>query len=173
MPRTVWVGLLVCLWLVGGSLPAWCAGKEKAAAFDTAAERIGTLRLGLPAGEVPSLASCPPAKGKDVYEGATGEYVQSWKMPGCGLQLKMSGPRKGGNKTIAAITVTAPSDLATRRGIHIGSTEAEVLAAYGRYRDAEGTKPGKSFVAGSVFDGLMVAFKNGRVVEIFLGAAAE
>ncbi|MHC1711890.1 MAG: hypothetical protein AB9872_07060 [Solidesulfovibrio sp.] len=175
MSRPLVAGLVVGLWLFCGSLPAWSAGKGKAAApFDVAAERIGALRLGLPADAAKALVPCPPEAGKEIYEGATGEYVQDVKMPACGLKFKMGGPRKGAAKKIASITASAPSELATVRGIRIGSTEAEVLAAYGAYRDKEGaTKPGKVFVAGSIFDGLIFEFKNGRVTQIFLGAAAE
>jgi hypothetical protein len=169
------LGATVCLWFLFLCLPGWCAGAGKSAAtFSAAAERIGGLRLGLPAGDVPAIAGCTPDKGKERYEGATGEFVQVWKMPACGLRFKMSGPRQGGGKTVADVTVSAPSGLATSRGIRIGSTEAEVLAAYGRHRDKEGaTKPGRTFVAGSIYDGLIFDFKDGRVARIFLGAAAE
>jgi hypothetical protein len=175
MSRTLLAGVTVCLWLLCGTLSAWSAGKEKTAApFDVASERIGALRLGLPAGEIKALVPCPPDTGKEIYEGATGDYVQTWNMSACGLKLKMGGPHKGAAKKIASITITTPSEWATIRGIHIGSTEAEVIAAYGAHRDKEGaTKPGKVFVAGSIFDGLIFDFKNGRVTRIFLGAAAE
>jgi hypothetical protein len=175
MSRPLLAGLVACLWLLCGSLPAWSAGKGKAAvAFDVAAERFGALRLGQPADEAKALVPCPSEAGKEIYEGATGEYVQDVKMSACGLTFKMSGPRKGSGKKVASITVSAPSELATSRGIRIGSTEAEVLAAYGAHRDKDGaTKAGKIFVAGSIFDGLIFNFKNGRVTRIFLGAAAE
>ena len=48
-----------------------------------------------------------------------------------------------------------------------------MVAAYGRDRSAEDSTPGKNFVAGSVYGGLRLTFKAGRVVQIFLGAAAE
>uniref|UniRef100_I2PYC7 Lipoprotein n=1 Tax=Desulfovibrio sp. U5L TaxID=596152 RepID=I2PYC7_9BACT len=170
--RSVLAVLAACVWFAALSGLGHCAGTG-AAAFDPAAERIGGLRLGLPAGEVAAVA-CPPQKGRETYEGATGEYVETWTMPACGVTLKMSGPKKGGPKVVAGVTVTAPSGLGTRRGIHIGSAEAAVTAAYGRYRDREGaSRPGRTFVAGSIYDGLIFDFKDGKVVRIFLGAAAE
>jgi hypothetical protein len=169
---TVLAVVMACVWLAVVPGVGLCAGKG--ADFDPTAERIGGLRLGQPAGEVAAAVACAPQKGREAYEGATGEYVATWTMPACGVALKMSGPKKGGPKTVAGVTVTAPSVLATGRGIRIGATEAAVTAAYGRYRDREGaSRPGRTFVAGSIYDGLIFDFKNGKVVRIFLGAAAE
>jgi hypothetical protein len=61
----------------------------------------------------------------------------------------------------------------TEKGIRIGSTEQEVNEAYGRFRNAEESKQGEVFVAGSVFGGLIFTFQQGRVSKIFIGAAAE
>jgi len=142
--------------------------------FDTSKERIGGLRLGMPENEIPSVVPCAPKKLKEIYEGATGDYVQTWKYAECGIVLKMSSHKKGGAKQIASITLTRPSTLQTSRGIHIESTEKEILDAYGRYKDRDGaTIKGKRFVAGSIFDGLILDIKDGKVTGIFLGAAAE
>jgi hypothetical protein len=113
-------------------------------------------------------------EGKEIFEGATGDYVQKWKYPDCGIVLKMSSERKGGAKVVESVSVSAPSTLVTTGGIHIGSTEREVINAYGRYRDPEEpAKKGKQFVAGSIYDGMICDLQDGRVVRIFLGAAAE
>jgi hypothetical protein len=142
--------------------------------FSTGEERIGELRLGLMEKDVPASITCKPQKSKEVFQAATGEYVQTWKYPECGIVLEMSAERKGGAKVVTSITLTSPGKLATGRGIHIGSTEAEVIKVYGRYRDPEGSgKKGKQFVAGSIYDGMIFGFRNGGVVRIFLGAAAE
>lgn len=144
------------------------------AGYDTAKERIGGLRLGLSENALASSIPCPPKKLKEIHEGATGDFVQTWQFAACGVVLKMSSPKKGAPKSIAAITITKPATLATSRGIRIASTEQEVLAAYGRYRDTDGeTKKGKHFVAGSIYDGIIFDFQDGSVVRIFLGAAAE
>ena len=48
------------------------------------------------------------------------------------------------------------------------------MKAYGQYRDPEpGMADKKAFVAGSIYDGMIFSFQNGRVIKIFLGAAAE
>lgn len=142
--------------------------------FDTSKEQIGELRLGLPEKDIVAKISCKqPKKSKEELEGATGEYVQDWKYPECGMELKMGSESRKGPKVVKSITVTSSGKLSTSRGIHIGSTEGDVMKAYGQYRDQEESKKGKQFVAGSIYEGMIFDFKNGKVVRIFLGAAAE
>jgi hypothetical protein len=157
-------------------LSAQIQGPEAAngSQFKASEEKIGRLRLGLTEKELRKHIACKPRKGREVFEGATGEYVQDWKYPECGIVLKMGSERKGGPKVVESIRVTAPSTLATSRGIRIGSTEREVVHAYGRFRDPqEPANKGSRFVAGSVYDGLIFDLRAGRVVRMFLGAAAE
>lgn len=154
---------------------SWAAARDsRGPSFDTAAELLGPLRLGMPADAALRVAGCKAGLGPESEEGATGDYVRQARLPACGLEFKLAGARKGGAKHVAGITVKAPSRLVTSRGIGIGASEAQVTAAYGRFRDGDGaSKPGEVFVAGSIYDGLIFTFKGGRVAEIFLGAAAE
>jgi hypothetical protein len=117
--------------------------------------------------------SCPVSKGKEEFWYATGEYNQPWSFPACGITLDMTSSAKGGPKVVRNIVAVAPSRLATSTGIHVGSTEDEVLTAYGPFLDRESTERGRTIVAGSIYGGLIVSITNGRVSEIFLGAAAE
>ena len=80
---------------------------------------------------------------------------------------------EGAPKAIESITVVSPSDLSTKSGIRIGSTEQEVMKAYASHWNKEDSSPSKTFVAGSVYGGLIFDFKAGKVSRIFLGAAAE
>lgn len=177
--RKGFVSVISLVFAVCCCTPAWSASQKKVQPpkteeFDLSSERVGGLRLGQPASEVEGIIACKPQKGKEQFMGATGEYVQTWKYPDCGLELDMSSERKGGRKTVASITLTSSGKLATGKGIHIGSTEAEVLSLYGKYKDKDGvTQKGKKFVAGSVFGGMIFTFKEGKVSGIFLGAAAE
>ena len=165
--RPIWIVAL--LLAVSGSFPVMAAD-----AFALLkAERIGPLRIGLPAGEVARGIACQPRRGPVARWEADGDYHQEWAYPDCGITLAMSAPTPKGAWAIGAITLTRPSPWKTRRGIGIGDTERAVVAAYGRDRSAEDSSPGKNFVAGSVYGGLRVTFKAGRVVQIFLGAAAE
>jgi hypothetical protein len=136
-------------------------------------ERLGELRLGLTKKEVKAKIPCKLKKGQEEYWAATGDFVQKWDYPDCGITLYMSSEGKGGKKTVSAIQVTSPSHLQTKRGIGIGSPEQQVAAVYGDCQDKEMSEAGRTFVAGSVYGGLIFSFENGRVTSIFLGAGAE
>ncbi len=137
------------------------------------AERIGPLRIALPEREVERSIACKPRRGPVTRWEADGDYHQQWTYPDCGITLDMIATTPKGAQAISAITLTRPSLWKTRRGIGIGGTEREAMAAYGRDRSAEDSAPGKNLVAGSVYGGLMFTFKAGRIERIFLGAGAE
>lgn len=136
-------------------------------------EQIGQLHLGLAAKEVKQIIPGQPSRGPEELWGADGEYHQDWQYPKEGVTLSMVSKKKGGPKSIERITLISPSTLATSKGIRIGSTEAEVNEAYGRFRNAEDSKHFGGFIAGSVFGGVMFNFEKGKVSRIFIGAAAE
>jgi hypothetical protein len=136
-------------------------------------ESLGNLKLGLKGDDVIKQLGKPARKGKDVMWEAIGEWVQKWDFPSQGIQLQMASEKKGGAKSVLAITATADCKLSTARGISIGSTEAAVKKAYGSVRDKEQSVAGKTFVAGSVYGGVIFQFEKGKVSEIFIGAAAE
>jgi len=63
--------------------------------------------------------------------------------------------------------------LATRRGIKIGDTVAAVRKAYGDVEDKSRGQSRDSFVAGSLYGGVIFDLKDGKVTQIFIGASAE
>ena len=135
-------------------------------------ERIGDLRISLSEGEVQKTIHCTLKRGPEQLWGADGAYHQEWEYVGCGITLGMVSEKKGASKSIESITLVSPSILSTKRGIRIGSTEQEVMKTYKPYWNREESGHG-SFVAGSIYGGLIFHFENGKVSRIFLGAAAE
>ena len=136
-------------------------------------ESLGSLKLEMSAKDITSLLGKPEKTGKDIEWEALGEFVQQWSWPESGIVAEMVSGKKGGNKKVLMFTAKAPWDKATSKGIRIGSTEAEVRAAYGAYEDKEMSKPGSSFIAGSVYGGLQFTFTKGKVTAVFFGASAE
>jgi hypothetical protein len=141
--------------------------------FPYGKERIGKLHIGLSAKEVKQIIPGQPARGPEEFWGADGQYHQEWQYPDGGITLGMVSKKKGGLKSLESLAITKPSLLQTQRGIRIGSTEAEVVEAYGRFLNTEDSKPGELLVAGSIFGGVMFDLQQGKVNRIFLGAAAE
>jgi len=138
----------------------------------SAREKIGELRLLAPAAAVKKLLGPPAQKGKVVSEGADGSFVQRWEYPAQGISIEMAAARRKGPQKVASIAVKAPCALKTSRGIGIGSTVAELTRIYGAEKNAEDSTE-ERFVAGSIYGGVLFGLKEGRVVTIFVGAAAE
>jgi hypothetical protein len=141
--------------------------------FPYAQEQVGKLHLGLTAKDVKRIIPGQPQRGKAEKWGADGAYHQEWQYPKEGVTLSMVSEKQGGPQSLERITLTSPSTLRTQRGIGIGSTEAEVNKAYGRFRNAEDSAQFNYFIAGSIFGGVMFKFDQGKVSWIFIGANAE
>ena len=154
-----------------------CACNSASAAEDAFAllreERIGSLGIDLPESEVAKMTDCELQRGPEELWGADGAYHQEWTDAACGLTVGMVSEEKGGQKSVESISLISPGNLATKRGIRIGSSEQEVMAAYKPYWNKEESEHFGSFVGGSIYGGLLFDFNNGKVSRIFLGAAAE
>lgn len=136
-------------------------------------ERIGALHIGLSEKEVGKAINCVLKRGPEELWAADGAYHQKWRYTDCGITLDMVSEKKGGPKSIESITLLKPAKLSTKRGIRIGSSEQEVMNAYKSYWNKGDSKHFGRFVAGSIYGGLILTIKDGKVSSIFLGAAAE
>ena len=136
-------------------------------------ERIGSLRIDLPEATVKKVIPCSLKREADTLWGADGIYHQKWVFFGCGISLDMTSDKKGGPKSIFSIAVISPSILRTQRNIQIGSSRQEVINAYRHEWNKENSMPSGSFIAGSIYGGLIFNFESNKVNRIFLGAAAE
>jgi hypothetical protein len=136
-------------------------------------ESIGALKISMPAAQVSKLIADHPSLGRMEEWGADGNFHQKWTYGALGLEIGMASDSRKSAQTIDSISVKAPSLLQTQRGIHVGSSEADVLKAYKGDISKEDSKPGAQVVAGSIYGGLIFGIKNGVVTSIFLGAAAE
>jgi hypothetical protein len=136
------------------------------------AERVGPLRIGMTAGDVQKLLGKPQSRSKDEESPVDGLEHQVWAWAAKGIRLDMVTPEKGGEKTIAAVTVTAPCRYETARKIRIGSSRASVMKAYGKDIDRDASDK-DTITAGSPYGGLVLSLSGEKVTRIFLGAAAE
>jgi hypothetical protein len=170
MTRLIPVALLAVLSLCNLSAQAAEPGED----FHVQnSESIGALKFSMPAAEVKSLIADRPSLGKMQEWAADGEFHQTWTYGALGLEIGMESDSRKSAQTIDRISVKAPSLFETKRGIHVGSAEADVLKAYQGDINKEDSKPGETVVAGSIYGGLIFGIKNGVVTDIFLGAAAE
>jgi hypothetical protein len=135
-------------------------------------ERIGNLRIGLSEAKVKQTINCQLNREPEQLWSADGAYHQKWNYADCGITLGMVSEKKGAAKSIESITISNPSRLGTKRGIRIGSSKSAVMKAYKSELNKE-SNGSTNFVAGSIYGGLIFQFQNGKVSQIFLGAAAE
>jgi len=136
-------------------------------------ETVGPLRLEMTEAQVSQAVPGKPARGREQKWEADGLFHQKWTWGTQGLELGMASEKKGGAKTLESIKCTARCTLKTGRGIGIGSTLAEVQKAYAAEFNKEDSKLPGNFVAGSIYGGLILNFRGGKVSAMFLGAAAE
>lgn len=140
--------------------------------LDLEFERIGGIRLRMPAADVVAVLGEPASKSKIVLEGATGDYVQRWEYPAQDLVIAMGATTRKGKQTVKSITAGPKCPLPASWGLRIGSTRDEVKKVYGRHHDPVFTNEDE-LVAGSIYWGAMYTFEDGKVARIFIGAAAE
>jgi len=136
------------------------------------AERIGNFSLGLLDTQVTSSLDCPVVYGKNELWEVDGFYHQDWKYPRCGLILDMTSTDENSTKSIESITLIAPSTLKTRYGVGIGTSKEEVIKIYKDYLNKVHSSE-NILVAGSIYGGVIFTFEEDKVVNIFLGVAAE
>ncbi|MCA9537434.1 MAG: hypothetical protein KC620_01020, partial [Myxococcales bacterium] len=92
---------------------------------------LGWLKAGLSREALTERLGKPAEENGPFEEGATGEFVTTVSWPTAGIEGTLSANDAESPATLRDYTVQAPFAEKTERGIGIGSTEAEVRAAYG------------------------------------------
>jgi hypothetical protein len=106
-----------------------------------------------------------------VSEAATGGWASAWRWSSAGVEIVMTADAQRGPWRARNIAIAAPSKLATRRGIRIGSARAELAKKYKRSDDDEGSDP-KRYLAGSWYGGLLFTLGDDKVTSVTLGVFA-
>ena len=164
--------LVIAFGMIILSSPAVKADDEDPSAI-LQKEKIGSLKLDLPASGIIELLGKPGKKSAVTFEAATGLYVCDWEYKDKGIFLQMASEDNKGKMKVNSIRIAAPCKFQTARGIGIGSKKGDVEKAY------KGCPVDKDFttedqlVIGSVFGGIFFIFKEGKVNGIFIGAGAE
>ena len=135
-------------------------------------EGIGPLTQGMKPDEVVAAIGEPEKKAEVYFEEATGEHIQTWDYPTKGVSLDMWSESKKGPWAVSRLSAGPTCTLPLRWGLKIGSMRAEVEKVYGPHFDEHFTND-EQFVAGSIYDGVIYGFKDGKVDNVFIGAGAE
>lgn len=139
-------------------------------------EGFGALKLGIINTNILQLLGSPDSTTTEVYWGADGAYHSDWIYTEKGIRVGLSRIGEDSSeeslKMMDRISIYAPCELTTQRGIGINASIEEVKQAY--QKAIESTELQDDYlVAGSAYGGLVFTFKDDRVAAIFLGASAE
>jgi hypothetical protein len=187
LPRIAFVLVVAAAACASQDKPAPVAGAGAGGAADPVTpasmvdptnESLGGIQLGDAAAKVVEVLGEPGEKGELVEWAATGERVAEWTWEAQGINLGMAEVNDA--LLVHSMLIRAPSTLTTSRGIGIGATFEQVDAAYKAFR-TQGREEGEpeqwdlenGITVGSVYGGTMFSFENGKVSQIFVGAAAE
>jgi len=136
-------------------------------------ESLGALRIDMPDGEVVVLLGEPDEKGDKHLSEADALYHQEWRYPQQGIFLELVSESTSGKQRVASIRAGLHSILETTKGIKVGDCFAAVNKAYGDQLDTDNSDPPFTLLAGSLYDGVLFSFEEGKIIQIFLGATAE
>lgn len=136
-------------------------------------ESLGKIILGISGDSVLAYFQEPDIRGPIHLLPAIGSYVQEWDYQNLGITLEMASDDSLGLKRVLSVSATTPCSLSTKKGIKIGSDISSVEKAYENFKNKENSKENTSFVAGSIYGGLVFSIENGKVSKIFIGASAE
>ncbi len=154
------------------TIPQNTVGEEE---FDEFAfmqeESLGDIHLGLAAAKLSQLLGTPTTKTKPVEWGADASYHHTLTYKKQGIELDMV-EEMDKSIVVNMITITAPSQLKTKRGIGIGSSSRAVHTVYKKEISSDFSDE-ETIVAGSIYGGVIFGIKNHQVSSIFIGAAAE
>lgn len=137
-------------------------------------ESFGPLKLGQTATEVLQILGEPGKKEKPVEWGADGMMHEDWTWTPEALELNFASEKgaAAGSQQLFSITASEPNTYKTKAGIGIGSSLADLQAAYPKDINKEESSSDQ-VVVGSVYGGILFTLRNNKVIHIFLGAAAE
>ena len=131
-------------------------------------EAFGALHLDMTEKEVVAVLGPPSKKGKAAEEGATGEWIATWEWAKAGVEAVVTDAKK--KPVVRSLELRAACGFKTRRGVGIGSTPAEVDAAYHAVR---GSSNEHMYRVGGPYYGMVFEFKAGKVASIFWGPLGE
>ncbi len=134
-------------------------------------EILNELRIGLTKFQIEEVLGIAPEISTNEFWEADGEFHQTYIYKDLGIELDMIGDNDK-LKRVNMITITQPCNYKTSKNISIGSNRKDLQNAYGEYFNKEFSDK-KTFVAGSIYGGVIFNLENDRVSSIFIGAAAE
>ncbi len=144
------------------------------------AESVGGVELYINEEMLVQLLGDPDRENEPVFEEASGLYVSHVEYDKPGLRIQLFSSEDGGERAVNRVDTLPKSTASTVGQIRLGMSLEQVRTVYGALENEEEgpipADPGSeefTFVAGSIYGGLMIQFADGRVAGMTLGAVAE
>lgn len=143
--------------------------------FEWERETLGPLALEMPTQQVLKLLGQPEKKTKMT----SAAWVSTWTYKDGAVVGIEADPDPNSDQPmlpfrVVYAAITAPSSLRTKAGIGVGSSRAELMAAYGAHVVASRSREGEIFISNDApndSDGMIVTLRDEKVTRIELGRA--
>jgi hypothetical protein len=140
-------------------------------------ENFGGVSIDMDSSAISKILGKPTSKTPEEFWGADGAYHSEWIYTKLGITVGMSRvtdhpDKKYCQKHVDRMTIYSPSAFTTAKKIGIWASLNDVRKAYDN-EIGDNKFDNNHLIAGTPYGGLIFYFKNGKVVEIFLGAGAE
>jgi len=132
-------------------------------------EAIGPLHATMTDKQLIAVLGAPKKREKPAQEGATGQWVSAWQWADASALLVSD---HAGGPWQARDVSGSRAGWSTKRGIHVGSTRAEVEKAYPRKPDDPPLQDRDQYVVGSVYGGMLIFLAHDRVTSMSIGVFA-
>ena len=134
-------------------------------------EELGGLKPGMTGKAVIAVLGKPSSKSKPEVEGATGDVIATWEWKKAAVRAVVADAKK--KPIVRNLQLGSGARLKTKKGVGIGSTLAELDAAYAAVRRPSDDGENRSYLVGTLYDGMVFELADGKVTSVYWGVLAE
>lgn len=133
---------------------------------------VGALKNGTTINDIINTLGEPEEETKAEYQSYDNRFHKSLLYKSKGISIGVRAEEEKGDYILSSLNLEAPFSGKTAEGIKIGSSEAEIKAAFGDKINLEESSE-RCIVLGSSYWCVQFGIENGVVYYIFFGADAE
>ena len=134
-------------------------------------EAIGGVAMQMTDKQVIAVLGKPSKKSAPLTEEATGDITAEWTWRAAGITVLFS--NANAQPKVRSITLAVPSALKTKKGVGIGSSRADLDAAYGAGKmQTTDEEAATTYTVGNHYYGMIFNLEGGKVASVYWGLLA-